>query len=164
MSSYFNPRYPSVDDLRDKARKMVPAFAFEYLDGGCNEDVSITRNTKEIRDVQLQPRYLQNYGHSSTKTKVLGMEFDAPFGIAPVGLQGLMWPNSAEILARAAFAHRIPFILSTVTTTSIERASELTEGMAWFQLYNPVEDRLRDDIIRRAEAAQCPVLALPPKM
>lgn len=115
MANSFDTAYPSVDDLRSKAKKRVPAFAFEYLDGGCNEDVSIQRNTSEIRDVQLQPRYLNNYGQSSTKTKVLGMEFDAPFGIAPVGLQGLMWPNSPAILAKAAHKNNIPFILSTVT-------------------------------------------------
>jgi len=158
--SDINSQYPSVDDLREKAKKRIPPFAFEYLDGGCNEDVSIVRNTADIRKVQLQPRYLQNYGVSSTKTKILGMEFDAPFGIAPVGLQGLMWPNSPEILAKAAHKYNIPFILSTVTTMNIERASELTEGKAWFQLYNPVEDSLRDDIIDRAEAAGCPVLVL----
>lgn len=88
------------------------------------------------------------------------MEFDAPFGIAPVGLQGLMWPNSPEILAKAAFKHNVPFILSTVSTMDIERASELTEGNAWFQLYNPTEDAVRNDILKRAEAAQCPVLVL----
>ncbi len=160
MANSFDTAYPSVDDLRTKAKSRVPAFAFEYLDGGCNEDVSIKRNTSEIRDVQLQPRYLNNYGQSSTKTKVLGMEFDAPFGIAPVGLQGLMWPNSPAILAKAAYKHNIPFILSTVTTMDIEKASELTEGNAWFQLYNPVEDAVRNDIIDRAEAAGCPVLVL----
>tara|TARA_B100001146_G_scaffold225243_1_gene248595 strand:- start:12169 stop:13326 length:1158 start_codon:yes stop_codon:yes gene_type:complete len=160
MANSFDTAYPSVDDLRTKAKSRVPAFAFEYLDGGCNEDVSIKRNTSEIRDVQLQPRYLNNYGESSTKTKVLGMEFDAPFGIAPVGLQGLMWPNSPAILAKAAHKHNIPFILSTVTTMDIEKASELTEGNAWFQLYNPVEDAVRNDIIDRAEAAGCPVLVL----
>ena len=149
-----------MDDLRNKAMKRIPRFAFEYLDGGCNEDVSIARNTSDIRKVQLQPRYLRNQGTGSTRTKVLGMEFDAPFGIAPVGLQGLMWPNSPEILARSAFKNNIPFILSTVTTMDIERASELTEGNAWFQLYNPAEDALRDDIINRAEAAGCPVLVL----
>jgi L-lactate dehydrogenase (cytochrome) len=90
----------------------------------------------------------------------MGMEFDAPFGIAPVGLQGLMWPNSPEILAKSAYKNNIPFILSTVTTMSIERASELTKGNAWFQLYNPAEDSLRDDIINRAAAAECPVLVL----
>ncbi|TQO37467.1 L-lactate dehydrogenase (cytochrome) [Arenibacter algicola] len=160
MTSEISSRYPSMDDLRERAKNRVPQFAFEYLDGGCNEDVSIIRNTAEIRDVQLQPRYLRNFGESDTRTKVLGMEFDAPFGISPVGLQGLMWPNSPEILAKAAHKHNIPFILSTVTTMSIERASELTEGKAWFQLYNPVDDALRDDIIDRAEAAGCPVLVL----
>ncbi|SOE23216.1 L-lactate dehydrogenase (cytochrome) [Spirosomataceae bacterium TFI 002] len=160
MVNEINSNYPSIDDLRKKAKRRIPRFAFEYLDGGCNEDVSISRNTKEIREVQLQPRYLRNNGISSTKTKVLGIEYDAPFGIAPVGLQGLMWPNSPEILAKSAFKQNIPFILSTVTTMSIERASELTEGKAWFQLYNPAEDSLRDDIIERAEAAGCKVLVL----
>ncbi|GAA4281289.1 alpha-hydroxy acid oxidase [Gaetbulibacter aestuarii] len=160
MQSEINSNYPSIEDLRLKAKKRVPLFAFEYLDGGCNEDVSIIRNTSDIRKVQLQPRYLHNYGESSTKTKIMGLEYDAPFGIAPVGLQGLMWPNSPEILARAAHKHNIPFVLSTVTTMDIERASELTEGKAWFQLYNPVEDELRDQILNRAEAAHCPVLVL----
>ena len=160
MAISFNSDYPSVDDLRLKAKKRIPKFAFEYLDGGCNEDVSLRRNTSEIRKIQLQPRYLRNYGTSSIKTKVLGMEFDAPFGIAPVGLQGLMWPNTPAILAKAAYNHNIPFILSTVTTMDIEKASELTEGNAWFQLYNPVDDTIRDSIIDRAEAAGCPVLVL----
>jgi len=156
----FNSDYPSVEDLRTKAQSRIPKFAFEYLDGGCNEDVSLFRNTSEIRKIQLQPRYLRNYGTSSIKTKVMGMEFDAPFGIAPVGLQGLMWPNTPAILAKAAYNHNIPFILSTVTTMDIEKASELTEGNAWFQLYNPVDDAIRDNIIERAEAAGCPVLVL----
>ncbi|MFT6995308.1 MAG: L-lactate dehydrogenase (cytochrome) [Maribacter sp.] len=160
MAKEFNSKYPSMYDLRNKAMRRIPKFAFEYLDGGCNEDVSLSRNTSEIREVQLQPRYLRNQGVSSTKTTVMGMEFDAPFGIAPVGLQGLMWPNSPEILAKSAYKNNIPFILSTVTTMSIERASELTKGNAWFQLYNPAEDSLRDDIINRAAAAECPVLVL----
>ena len=160
MTLTFDSRYPSIDDLRTRAQQKIPKFAFEYLDGGCNEDVNLRRNTSELREVQLKPNYLRNHGGSSTKTKLFGIEYDAPFGISPIGLQGLIWPNSPEILAKAAFNHNIPFILSTVTTTSIERASELTEGKSWFQLYHPTEDRLRDDIIRRAEAAHCPVLVI----
>jgi len=71
-----------------------------------------------------------------------------------------MWPNSPEILAKAAFEHNIPFILSTVTTTNIERASDITEGKSWFHLYYPAENRLRDDILKRAEAAHCSVLVI----
>ncbi|RCS28502.1 alpha-hydroxy-acid oxidizing protein [Polaribacter sp. WD7] len=160
MAISFDTRYPSVDDLRKRAQKKIPKFAFEYLDGGCNEDVNLIRNTSELREVQLKPNYLRKHHGSSLKTKLFGIEYDAPFGISPVGLQGLMWPNSPEILAKAAFEHNIPFILSTVTTTSIERAAELTEGKAWFQLYHPTENRLRDDIIKRAAAAECPVLVI----
>ena len=160
MTSEFNTKYPSIDYLIAKAEKMIPKFAFEYLDGGCNEDVNLHRNISELRDVQLIPQYLRNFNGASLKTKLFGIEYDAPFGIAPVGLQGLMWPNSPEILAKAAHKYNIPFILSTVTTTNIERAAELTEGKAWFQLYHPTEDRLRDDIIKRAAAAECPVLVI----
>jgi L-lactate dehydrogenase (cytochrome) len=160
MALKFNNDYPSIDDLRLKAKKRIPKFAFDYLDGGCNEDVNLHRNTSELRDIQLTPQYLRNFNGASLKTNLFGIDYDAPFGIAPVGLQGLMWPNSPEILAKAAFEHNVPFILSTVTTTSIERASELTEGKAWFQLYHPTENRLRDDIIKRAEAAECPVLVI----
>ena len=160
LMDQIDSKFPSMDDLRNRSKKRLPGFAFEYLDGGCNEDVNIVRNTKEIREVKLQPRYLRNYGESSIKKTVFGTEYDAPFGIAPIGLQGLMWPNAPQILAKASNKHNIPFILSTVTTMHIEQASELTEGKAWFQLYNPVEDAVRDDIINRAEAAQCPVLVL----
>jgi len=156
----FNKKYPAVEDLRKKAQKQIPRFAFEYLDGGCNEDVNLKRNTDEIRTVQLKPHYLKTFKGSKLETTLFGKTYAAPFGIAPVGLQGLMWPNAPEILAQAAHAHNIPFILSTVTTMDIERACELTEGNAWFQLYNPAADEVRNDIMDRAAAAGCEVLVL----
>lgn len=156
----FDSRYPSVEDLRTKAKKRIPKFAFEYLDGGCNEDVNLHKNTSEIREVELLPYYLSKHSGSNMQTKLFGHTYDAPFGIAPVGLQGLMWPNSPEILAKAAFEHNIPFVLSTVSTSTIERISEITEGQAWFQLYHPAKTELRDDIIKRAAAAECPVLVI----
>ncbi len=160
MGQDFDTRYPSVDDLRERARRRIPRFAFEYLDGGCNEDVNLARNTSDIREIELTPRYLIDHQGSTTKAELFGHTYDAPFGIAPVGLQGLMWPRAPEILARAAHKHNVPFILSTVTTSSIERIAEITEGQAWFQLYHPAEQRVRDDIIDRAKNAGCPVLVI----
>ncbi|MDG1573340.1 alpha-hydroxy acid oxidase [Robiginitalea sp. M366] len=156
----FDTRYPSVEALREKARRRMPGFAFDYLDGGCNEDLNLDRNTRELREVRVEPRYIRPFEAADTSCELFGHRYDAPFGIAPVGLQGLMWPNSPEILAKAAFAHNIPFILSTVTTLSIERAAELTEGRAWFQLYNPVEEKVRNDLLDRAAQAGCPVLVV----
>lgn len=160
MDLKINSKYPSVSDLREKAKRKIPKFAFEYLDGGCNEDVNLYKNTSDIRKVELLPYYLSKHEGSDMKTELFGHTYDAPFGIAPVGLQGLIWPNSPEILAKAAFDHNIPFVLSTVTTSSIERIAEITEGQAWFQLYHPTENRLRDDIIKRADSAGCPVLVI----
>jgi L-lactate dehydrogenase (cytochrome) len=160
MTNTFNTNYPSIEDLIKKAKKQIPRFAFEYLDGGCNEDVNLYKNTAELREVELKPTYLSKHTHSDMKTELFGHVYDAPFGIAPVGLQGLMWPNAPEILARAAHQHNIPFILSTVTTSSIERIGELTEGKFWFQLYHPTENALRDDLLARAEAVGCEVLCI----
>ena len=159
MKLQYNPKYPSVEDLIKKSKSRIPRFAFEYLDGGCNEEVNLIKNTAEIREVELMPRYLAEHRDADMKTELFGHIYDAPFGIAPVGLQGLIWPNAPEILARAAFEHNIPFTLSTVSTSTIERVSELTQGRAWFQLYHPAEDSLRDQIIKRA-AEHCPVLVI----
>jgi L-lactate dehydrogenase (cytochrome) len=153
-------RYPSVEDLRKLAKKRIPKFAFEYLDGGCNEDVNIKKNTERIRKIELKPEYLIDYKTTNLKTELFGKKYDAPFGISPIGLQGLMWPKSPEILAKAAFDNNIPFILSTVTTSSIETISEITEGNAWFQLYHPAEEKVTVDILKRAENAGCPVLVI----
>ena len=160
MKLDYDPRFPSVDDLRSRAKKRIPRFAFEYLDGGCNEDVNLRRNTSDIREIELIPQYLASYRGSSMKTELFGHTYDAPFGVAPVGLQGLMWPKSPEILARAALKHNLPFVLSTVTTSSIETIAEISEGKAWFQLYHPTEDSVRDDVIKRAKDAGCPVLVI----
>jgi len=160
MKQQINYKYPSVDDLRIRAKAKIPKFAFEYLDGGCNNDVNLKKNTSRIRDVELKPKYLVDYTPPNLKTELFGHEYDAPFGISPVGLQGLMWPKSPEILAKAAFNHNIPFVLSTVTTASIESISEITEGRAWFQLYHPAEERVTKDLLKRAEAAHCPVLVI----
>lgn len=160
MFQKFNPKYPSVNDLRTKAKSKIPKFAFEYLDGGCNDDHNLRKNTSDLRNVELVPEYLKNSVNVSLKTKLFGVEYDAPFGIAPIGLQGLMWPKAPEILAKAAFKNNIPFVLSTVTTASIEKIGKITEGNAWFQLYYPAKEDVRKNIIDRAANAGYPVLVL----
>ena len=147
----FNRKYPSVTYLREKAKKRIPKFAFEYLDGGCNNEESLFKNTNDIRNIEIKPKYITEKKEVSIKTKLFGVEYDAPFGISPIGLQGLIWPKSPEILAKAAFDNNIPFILSTVSTSNIEKISEITEGKAWFQLYHPAEDSITKNILKRAE-------------
>jgi L-lactate dehydrogenase (cytochrome) len=160
MNLSYEVTHPGIDDLRNGAMRRIPRFAFEYLDGGCNEDVNLHKNTAELREVELKPLYLTPHTTSDTKTTLFGHEYAAPFGICPIGLQGLMWPGAPEILARAAAEHNVPFILSTVTTASIEKIGEITGGKFWFQLYHPADNALRDDIFDRLDAAGCKTLVL----
>ena len=156
----FNPKYPSTKDLRDLAKKKIPKFSFEYLDGGCNEDININRNTSDIRNVELTPNYIKKSFTPNLKTKLFGEIYDVPFGISPIGLQGLIWPNSPEILAKASKKYNIPFILSTVTTSDIETIGRITDGKAWFQLYYPSKKSIRMDILERVKISGYPVLVL----
>ncbi|SKB48519.1 L-lactate dehydrogenase (cytochrome) [Sphingobacterium nematocida] len=156
----YNPRYPSVADLKKKAKSRIPKFAFDYLEGGCNEELNLFRNENDFDEILLKPRYLKEVGQIDTSVELFGKRYSAPFGISPIGLQGLMWPNAPEILARSATQQDIPYILSTVSTASIERIAEVSEGKAWFQLYHPTENRLRDDILQRLKDVECPVLVV----
>ncbi|MCC9657431.1 alpha-hydroxy acid oxidase [Rhodopirellula halodulae] len=160
MQTHFNSEYPSVEHLRAKAKSRMPAFAYEYLASGCFTEVNLARNTSDIRQVQLQPWYLRDFDGADQTTELFGETYDAPFGVAPVGLQGLMWPNSCQYLAQAAVDHNLQFTLSTVSTASIEDIGQITNGRFWFQLYHPAEEELRDKLLDRAWEAGCRTLVM----
>lgn len=160
MEDHFDSRYPSIERLRERTARRLPRFVLEYLEGGCNSEINLRRNTDEIREVRLMPRYLGEFKGADLKTELFGETYEAPFGVSPIGLQGMIWPRATEILAAAATKHGLPFILSTVATASIETVAEITGGKAWFQLYHPVEEDLRNKILDRVEAAGLPVLVI----
>ena len=160
MQTHFNSEYPSVEHLRVKARARMPGFAYDYLAAGCFTEVNLARNNSDIRKVQLKPWYLRDFQGADQATELFGETYDAPFGVAPVGLQGLMWPKACELLAQAAVDHNLPFTLSTVSTASIEDIGEITGGKFWFQLYHPAEVELRDKLLERAWDAGCRTLVI----
>jgi len=96
------------------------------LEGGCNDDVDLARNKSDLQEVQLMQQYLKKFGGHDMRVNLFGHQYDAPFGIAPIGMQGLIWPHSPEIRAKAALKNNIPYILSTVSASSIERIAELS--------------------------------------
>jgi len=160
MNDYFNHKFPDVADLRRQAKKRIPKFAFDYLEGGCMEEIGVQRNRTDIEAIQLRSELLKPFNGSDLSVELFGHKYSAPFGIAPIGLQGLMWPKSPETLAVAAAEKNIPFILSTVSSSSLERIAEVSEGKAWFQLYNPTDDIIRQDLLKRISAAQYQVLVV----
>ena len=160
MKDYFDARYPDVSDLKARAKQRMPKFAFDYLVGGCMEEISVARNRQDVEAVQLRSELLKPFDGSNLETEIFGHKYSAPFGIAPVGLQGLMWPKAPEILAKSAKEKNVPYILSTVSSASLESIAEISEGHAWYQLYNPTDDGIRNDLLNRIKAAQYKVLVV----
>ncbi len=159
MEIKIESRYPSIDMLRERAKAKIPGFVFDYLDGGCNANINLKRNTQDIREVLLKPYYLRDYPNIDMSVDLFGHRYSAPFGVAPIGLQGLIWPRAPKILAAAAKEYNVPFILSTVSTEDIETITKINEK-AWFQLYHPKEEPIRTDLINRCAASGVEVLVI----
>jgi isopentenyl diphosphate isomerase/L-lactate dehydrogenase-like FMN-dependent dehydrogenase len=160
MNDYFDPKFPDTVSLKKRARQRIPSFAFDYLEGGCHDEIGLARNLNDIQAVQLRSQLLKPFDKSDMSVELFGHRYDAPFGIAPIGLQGLMWPKAPEILAKAAAELNIPYVLSTVSSTSLETIAEISEGKAWYQLYNPTDSVIREDLLRRIKEAGYKVLVV----
>ncbi|WP_439116178.1 alpha-hydroxy acid oxidase [Ilumatobacter sp.] len=153
MAAPLMDRYPAISDLEARAKKRVPHFSWEYLDSGTGADQAVRRNADALGEITLIPQLLKGKFAPSVETELFGITYTAPIGIAPVGLTGLIWPGADAALAAAAADRRIPYCMSTVSTTSPEVAGPASDGMGWFQLYPPREADMRKDLIDRAQAA-----------
>ncbi len=153
-------RYPTIADLRRRARRRVPRFAFDFVDGGANDEECARRNAAALSAVELLPRYCIDTMNLSTEVELFGRRYAAPFGVAPMGAGGLMWPGAEEYLAREAQRRNIPYILATPANASIERIAEIAPDVFWFQLYRFAanDHAITFDLLRRADAAGAQVL------
>ena len=154
--------YPTAQDLRRRARRVLPRFAFEYMDGGAGADTGIARNWAAFDDVQLVPRYARVIDPPAADTTLLGRAYAAPFGIAPIGGPGTVFPGAETYFARAAQAARVPYTLGVMSGIDVERAAELAPDVLWFQLYRFAgnDHEIGFDLVRRAEAAGAHVLVM----
>ena len=153
-------KYPSVADMAAGAAKRMPKFVHEYMIGGISAESCIKRNRETINKVQLMPRYLQEAQKPNVKTEILGHHFDAPFGVAPLGLSGLMWPNLEHILAAAAKQHNLPYTLSTYACVSLEDIRKSGGENTWFQYYPSDISEIEQDLLDRCKKAGYKTLVL----
>jgi L-lactate dehydrogenase (cytochrome) len=155
-------RFPTVAYLRRHARRHVPRFAFEYLDGGAGEDGGIARNWCALDAVELVPRYGVTTALPPVDVELFGRRYSAPIGIAPMGGPSIVWPGADQYLAAAAQRARVPYTLGLVAGMTVERAAEIAPDVLWFQLYrcSRNEHAIGFDLVRRAEAAGVHVLML----
>ncbi len=148
----------SALDYRELARRRLPRFLFDYLDGGAFAEVTLGRNITDLADVALRQRVLCNVADIDVSTELFGQSIALPVALAPIGLAGLMARRGEVQAARAAEAAGVPFTLSTVAACAIEEVQRGTIRPFWFQLYMIRDRGFMRDLMARAVAAGCSTL------
>ncbi len=152
--------YPALTDLRTRAQKRIPKFVWEYLDSGTGTEATKSRNRTALDQIGFPPSVLHGEITPDLTTTFLGQTLPLPFGIAPIGMSGLIWPDAEGHLARAAATHTIPYCISTVAAQSPEDIAPHLGQHAWFQMYPPRDPDIRTDMLNRARASGFTTLIL----
>lgn len=153
-------KYPGVMDLKGRAQKRLPKFVWEYLDSGTGVEATKARNRAALDQIGFMPSILHGAQTADTGITFLGQHYPLPFGIAPIGMSGLIWPEAEMLLARAAATARLPYTLSTVASRNPEDMAQHLGENAWFQMYPPKKEDIRRDLLDRARAAGFTTLVL----
>jgi len=148
----------SITDYRELARRRLPRFLFEYIDGGSYAETTLGRNISDLRDVALRQRVLRDVSNIDLSATLFGQKQSLPVALAPVGLAGMNARRGEVQAARAAAAFGVPFTLSTVGACSIGEVAAGSPAPFWFQLYMIRDRAFMADLLDLAEQAKCPAL------
>jgi (S)-mandelate dehydrogenase len=146
-------RVLNIADLRAVARRRVPHFVFEYVEGGAEDEASLRCNRTSFEALRLVPQTLVDTSSRHLRTEILGRPAAAPLIIGPTGLNGMLHADGDIGLAKAAAHLGIPFTLSTMSTTRLEDVAKQAGGRLWMQLYVMKNRAVAEDIMTRAAAA-----------
>ena len=148
----------SALDYRELARRRLPPFLFEYIDGGSYAEVTLRRNVEELERVALRQRVLTDVSKIDVSTTLFGRKQALPIALAPVGLAGMNARRGEVQAVRAANGADIPFCLSTVSACPLDEVAKAATKPFWFQLYMIRDRAFMRDLIAQAKAAGCSAL------
>jgi L-lactate dehydrogenase (cytochrome) len=143
----------STTDFREAARRKLPRFLFDYIDGGAYAERTLQRNVSDLADIALRQRVLKDVSAADLSTTLFGVKQALPVALAPVGLTGMYARRGEVQAARAAAAKNVPFCLSTVSVCDVDEVSKASSAPIWFQLYVLRDRAFMRDLLARASAA-----------
>ncbi|MDW9253508.1 FMN-dependent dehydrogenase family protein [Burkholderia thailandensis] len=152
----------SIDDLRKMARKRVPRYFFDYLEGGANSETTMRANENDFARWRLRQKVLTGVQSSAAglNATYLGAEHRLPILLGPVGFAGMYWPRGEIAAGRAADEAGIGQCLSTFSICSLEEVAAARSGPLYFQLYMFRDRDLTEDILARCRQANVDVVVL----
>jgi L-lactate dehydrogenase (cytochrome) len=153
-------RAASVDDLRRIAKRRLPGGVFDYIDGGAEDERTLSANAAAFAAMTFRPRVLRGVQKVDTSSTVLGRPLAYPLVLAPTGFTRIADPEGELAVARAAERAGLPYTLSTLSTRSIEEVRAVSDGRLWFQVYAWRDRGLVQEMVERAAAARYEALVL----
>ena len=150
----------NIEDLHRMAKRRLPKIAFDFIEGGVEDELGISRNEAAFRRYRLMPRYLVDVNKRDQSAKLFDRVYASPFGISPTGAAGLFRPGADLMLAESAAGANIPFVMSGASTASMEKAAGVAPTHTWYQLYVARDPKISEDLIRRARDAGLGTLVL----
>ncbi|RWL43676.1 MAG: alpha-hydroxy-acid oxidizing protein [Mesorhizobium sp.] len=144
-------RCVSVEDFRQLARRRLPKSVFEFVDGGAGQELTLRDNRAGFERIRLVPRVLTDVSRPDFTTTLWSRTHPAPLVISPMGSCALVRPGADIAIAKAAAARGIPYTLSTMATTGIERMARAVQGPLWFQLYVLKDFDFNRRLVRQAQ-------------
>lgn len=143
----------SASDYRAAARRKLPRFLFDYIDGGAYAEHTLAANTADLAAISLRQRILKNVGQLSLETELFGQKLAMPVVLSPVGLTGMYARRGEVQAAQAAAGKGVPYCLSTVSVCPIEEVASQSSAPIWFQLYVLKDRGFMRHALERAQAA-----------
>jgi L-lactate dehydrogenase (cytochrome)/(S)-mandelate dehydrogenase len=150
----------NFEDLRKLAKRRLPRIAYDFIEGGLEDEHGLARNEEAFRRCQLVPRYGIDVRTIDQNTTLFGRTYSGPIGIAPTGLAGLFRRGGDLMLAEAAKLANVPFIMSGASTALIEDLGKLAPEHGWYQLYPARDRKISEDMMRRARDAGLSTLVI----
>ncbi|RQM44174.1 alpha-hydroxy-acid oxidizing protein [Paraburkholderia bannensis] len=152
--------YANVADYRRAARRFLPRFAYAYLEGGAENEITLRRNRAAFEALAFDARVLRDVSNVDTRTTLAGRPAAWPAVVGPTGINGIFRRRAEEALARAAHAAGLPFALSSASTSLLEDVRDVSDGELWLQLYVQQDRRIAENLMARARDAQFSTLLL----
>jgi len=150
----------NIEDLHRMAKRRLPKVAFDFIEGGLEDERGLDRNTAAFHKHNLLPRYLVDVSKRDQSQTIFGRTYASPFGISPTGGAGLFRRGADMMLAEAAAEANIPYIMSGSSNDSLETAARVAPDNAWYQLYAARDGAISEDLVRRTADAGLQALVL----
>ena len=148
----------NVHDFREAARRRLPHFLFEYIDGGSYQQVTLRRNIEDLETVALRQRILRDVSRLDLSTELFGQTLAMPVVLAPIGLAGMNARRGECQALRAAERAGVPFTLSTVSACPLDEVARAATKPFWFQLYMTKDRGFVRDLLAKAREIGCTTL------